>query len=346
MDRIPFVDVRQGGPVAHVKKRTHVAYALRDACLAPLPNWLHGALSPIDGLAGRWLRRSASHYREELEHIVDYLGFPGAMTMNLSYLFACSTAADLDARNQPRIRRSLDWPFHGLGKCVEVAWQSGPAGDYFNVTWPGSVGVLSAVAPGRFAAVINAAPMKRRTRSLLGLPCDIVLNISQALTRTNDWPPDHLLRYAFEYSANFEEAIETLLTEPVARPALFTITGVRPDEIAVVERTERGGRVLRGAVTVANDWQTPEPGWKARMGHENNVARRAVFDAVSVDAEPFSWVKPPVLNNLTRLVLEMSATGAGDLLVRGYEASSWKMTPTPATHDLSLAHQASDTLTA
>jgi hypothetical protein len=82
------------------------------------------------------------------------------------------------------------------------------------------------------------------------------------------------------------------------------------------------------------------------MGHENNVARRAVFDAVSVDAEPFSWVKPPVLNNLTRLVLEMSATGAGDLLVRGYEASSWKMTPTPATHDLSLAHQASDTLTA
>lgn len=346
MDRIPLVDVRQGGPLAHVKKRTHVAYALRDACLAPLPDWLHGVLSPIDGLAGKWLKRSASLYREELEHIVDYLGFPGAMTMNLSYLFACTTAADLDCRNLPRIRRTLDWPFHGLGKCVEVARQSGPAGDYFNVTWPGSVGVLSAMAPGRFAAVINAAPMKRRTRSVFGLPCDIALNIRQALTSAGVWPPDHLLRYVFDHAENFEDAIETLLAEPLARPALFTITGVQPHEIAVVERMERQGRVIYGNVTVANDWQKPERGWKARMGHANNVARRAVIASAGVDAEPFNWVKPPVLNNLTRLVLEMSATDHGELLARGYEASSLRTMPFPATLDFCLSHQTRDTLAA
>jgi len=346
VDRIPFLDVRHGGPLAHARKRVHVAYALRDACLAPFPRWVHGALTPIDGLAGWWLTRSASHYREELENIVEFLGFPGAMTMNLSYLFACTTAADLDRDNHPRIRRSLDWPFHGLGKCVEVARQSGPAGDYFNVTWPGSVGVLSAMAPGRFAAVINAAPMERRTQSIIGLPIDIALNIRQTLTSADDWPPDHLLRYVFEYSENFDEAIQILLAKPLARPALFTITGAQPHEIAVVERTERHGRVIYGAVTVANDWQKPEPGWKARMGHENNVARRAVFTSPEVGEEPFSWVKAPILNNLTRLVVEMSASGNGELLARGYEASSWKTMPNPATLDLCLSHQTLDALAA
>jgi len=340
MDHIPFVDVRSGGPMAHVKQRIHTAMALRDACLAPFPNWGRGLLSPVDYLAGSWLRRSASHYREELEHIAAYLGFPGAMTLNLSYLFACTSAADLDRQYRPRIRRSLDWPFHGLGKCVEVAWQAGPAGEFHNVTWPGSVGVLSAMAPGRFAAVINAAPMQRRVEGVIGLPYDVVMNIRQALTSADDWPPDHLLRYVFENCANFEEALEVLVSEPLARSALFTITGVHPNEIAIVERTERQGRIIRGPVTVANDWQKPEHGWKARMGHENNVARREAIASVSVDADTFSWVKPPVLNKLTRLVVEMSAADGGELIARGYEAGSWKEMPLPATLDFKLAHQA------
>jgi hypothetical protein len=336
MYRIPFVDVRQGGPVAHVKERIHTALALRDACLAPIPSWGYGLLSPIDYITSKWLRRSASRYREELEYIVSYLGFPGAMTMNLSYLFACTTAADLDHFNRPRIRRSLDWPFHGLGKCVEVAWQAGPAGSYYNVTWPGSVGVLNALAPGRFAAVINAAPMQRRTESSVGIPYDIVLNIRQALTSNDDWPPDHLLRFAFDYCSNFEEAIEVLSKEPLARPAIFTITGIKSDEIAIVERTERNGRVIRGPISVANDWHKPERGWKARMGHANNVARRMKMHSMQDDTTPFCWMKPPVLNKLTRLAVEMSADDVGHLVVRGYESGSWKRMPAPATCDFYL----------
>jgi len=339
MEPIPFVDVRQGGPMAHVKSRIATAHALRDACLAPVPNWGRGILTPIDYLAGNWLKKSASHYREELESIAEYLGFPGAMTLNLSYLFACTTAADIDASGRPRIRRSLDWPFHGLGRCVEIAWQSGPAGSFHNVTWPGSVGVLSAMAPGRFAAVINAAPMQRRTEGVLGLPYDVALNIRQALARAGDWPPDHLLRYVFENCANFEEAIEVLSTEPLARSALFTITGVNSDQIAVVERTETKARVIRGPVAVANDWQRPQKGWKARMGHDNNVARRQAMLDTEKDHEPFSWARPPVLNKLTRLTVEMSATKEGILHARGYESGSIFKMAVPATLDFSLQHE-------
>jgi len=340
MDPIPFVDVREGGPIAHVRARVESAVALRDACLAPLPRWSHGALGVVDSFAGKWLRGSASLYREELESIVEFLGFPGAMTLNLSYLFACTTSAGPDASGRPRLRHSLDWLFHGLGKCVEVAWQSGAAGEFYNVTWPGAVGVLNAAAPGRFAAAINAAPMRRRTNGALGLPYDAALNIRNALARAGDWPPDHLLRYAFETCADFEEAIALLAREPLARAALFTVAGVGPGEMAVVERTEREARIIRGPVTVANDWQKPRPGWAARMGHENNVARRATLGAVGPDAPAFAWVEPPVLNRLTRLVVELSAAGAGDILARGYEAGSLREMPLPATLDFRLCDSA------
>ena len=71
----------------------------------------------------------------------------------------------MKAADGPVLRRTLDWPFPGLGRLVEVTRQRGAAGDFLNVTWPGFAGVLTAVAPGRFAASINQAPMRRRTSS-------------------------------------------------------------------------------------------------------------------------------------------------------------------------------------
>ncbi len=258
----------------------------------------------------------------------------------MSYLFACTTSAARGPNGAPLLRRSLDWPFDGLGRCVEIAWQSGPAGDFYNVTWPGAVGVLSAMAPGRFCAVINQAPMRRRTRGLIGLPYDAMINLGNALMREDGWPPDHLLRLAFETCESFEDAIALLSREPLARPALFTLTGTRPGEMAVVERTEREALVLRGHATVANDWQTPRQGWNGRMGLENNEARKAAMRGFAPGGPAFRWAVPPVLNATTRLVVEMSAAGGGDLCARGYEAASWNSLPTPATRDFHLCDAA------
>jgi hypothetical protein len=332
---IPFVDVREGGPIAYAHIRAAAAVRLRDACL-PIPNWTHGCLAPIDKIAANWLRRSGSPYRHELERVVDILGFPGAMTLNMSYLFACTTMGRADAAGAPMLRRSLDWPFRGLGECVEIAWQAGPAGDYYNVTWPGSVGVLSAMAPGRFSAVINQAPMQRRTRALLGFPYDLVANLRATLARDGDWPPDHLLRYAFETCADFEAAIELLSRGPLSRPALFTLSGARPGEIALIERTEREARVMRGPVIVANDWQEIHPGWQARMSHENNESRKAAMRASDQEGPTFHWAAAPVLNKLTRLVVELSAAGEGELAARGYECRLLGGQPHRATQDFHL----------
>jgi hypothetical protein len=182
--------------------------------------------------------------------------------------------------------------------------------------------------------------MRRRTRGLIGLPYDAVINLGNALMREDGWPPDHLLRLAFETCENFEDAIELLSREPLARPALFTLTGTRPDEMAVVERTEREALVLRGHTTVANDWQTPREGWHGRMGFENNELRKATMRAFAPGGPAFRWVVPPVLNTTTRLVVEMSAAGEGGLCARGYEAASWNSLPIPATKDFHLCDSA------
>jgi hypothetical protein len=335
---IPLVDVRDGGPIAHALSRQEAAAALRDYCVAAVPSWGRGVcLASIDRVAARWLKSSISAYREELQLVATILGFPGTLTLNMSYLFACTTSATLSAEGLPMIRRSLDWPFGGLGRCVEIAWQAGPAGEFYNATWPGAVGVLSATAPGRFCAVINQAPMRRRAPGPVALPFDASINLAQALLREDGWPPDHLLRYAFETCENFEDAIRLLSREPLARPALFTLAGVTPEEIAVVERTEREARVLRGPVIVANDWQTPRRGWKGRMGLENNADRRRSIEAARPEDSRFSWVIPPVLNHTTRLVVEMSAAEGGTLVARGYETASWRKLPTPATRDFDLS---------
>lgn len=336
MRQIPFLDVRDGGPIAHATARIAAAEALRDACLAPMPRWGHVCLAPLDRLARSWLQKSASRYFEDLERIAEILGFHGAATLNMSYLFACTTRAFVGPDGAPMIRRSLDWPFRGLGRGVEIAWAAGTAGGFYNVTWPGAVGVLTAMAPGRFSAVINQAPMRRRIDGLAAFPYDFALNLANALKCETGWPPDHLLRYAFETCATFEEAVALLAREPLARPVLFTLTGTKPQEIALIERTERDGNVLRGPVIVANDWQQPRPGWRGRMGPENNEARRALMRRTPADAAPFAWAIPPVLNHTTRLVVEMTSARADGLAARGYECAPWRSLPEPATADFLL----------
>lgn len=310
---------------------------MRDNCLGVVGPVAGLGLRAIDRIAANWLKRSASAYRAELEHIAAILGFPGAMTLNMSYLFACTTQAYEDEAGLPRIRRTLDWPFHGLGRAVEIAWQSGPAGAYYNATWPGAVGVLTAMAPGRFCAVINQAPMKRRTSGKLGFFVDAALNMREALKSEGDWPPDHLLRYAFETCETFEDALWLIAREPLARPTLFTIAGVRRGEMALIEHLGREARIMRGPVIVANDWQEPRIGWQARLSHESNVARIAAMKRVTPDASAFSWVEKPVLNQLTRLAVEMTAAGHGELVARGYENRRLLFDlPVPATQDFEL----------
>jgi hypothetical protein len=327
---VPVVDVRDGGPPRHAREARARARALRDDCVAWLPRATRPALPLLDGVTRRWLSRSASPYVGEVSTIAADLNFPGIWFLNGSYQWGCTTRGREEG-GVPWLLRTLDWPFPGLGRHLEVARMAGPAGEFWSVTWPGFVGVLTAMAPGRFAASLNQAPLWRRTRHKWLRVYDIALN-AVATWSVRHIPPDQLLRQALETCGSFADAKRHLETVPIARPAIFTLVGCRPGERCIIERTEEGHETREDAVSAANDWLHPREPWEARVGgdlaltcdyaeaaHNSRARRAALADwSGSIAAVPFGWVVPPVLNRYTRLAAEL-CPALGTLRVTGYE---------------------------
>ncbi len=338
---IPIVDVRDDGPVRHAAKDRARAQALRDECVDWLPRVVAGLLSAVDSVTRRWLLRSRSPYAAEIHAIANELRFSGVWFLNGCYQWGC-TALACEQGGAPWLVRTLDWPFPGLGRHLEVARMRGAAGDFDNVTWPAYVGVLTASAPGRFAACINQAPMWRRTRRPWLRPYDIALNARQTW-RTRSIPPDHLLREVFETCRTFGEAKQRLETTPIARPVIYTLVGCYPGERCVIERTQDSFASRDNDTGAANDWLQSQPPWEARVGAEVLFTR--TFDEAAENSRTrrdhlaawpgpfvggFGWVSPPVLNSQTRLAVEMCP--ATDVLrAVGYEQAEGKELPEPVT---------------
>ena len=345
---IPVVDVRLGGPVRHALEGRERVQALRDDCLKWLPGIARTILPVIDAVTRRWLKRSRSPYVTDVTRIADKLGFSGIWFLNGSYQWGC-TALAREQDGAPWLARTLDWPFPGLGRHVEIARMQGPAGPFDNVTWPGFVGTLTACAPGRFAAAINQAPMWRRTRHPWLRPYDLAMNALRTW-RIRFIPPDHLLREVFETCNDFGAARQRLETTPVARPVIFTLVGCERGERCVIERMEESFASRDDDTAAANDWLRGREPWEARMpsdvlltrsyaeAAQHSRARRVLLAAWpgQFAGENFDWVTPPVLNQFTRVAVEM-CPAKGVLRAVGYEKATGADLPAPVTLTCELA---------
>ncbi|HEY7300147.1 MAG TPA: hypothetical protein VH684_19815 [Xanthobacteraceae bacterium] len=345
---IPVLDMRAAGPVREALDMPERLAALREACLTSLPSPVQSVLPVLDLLARRWLTRSASPYLSEVESIAAAVPYSGVWFLNGSYCWGCTTLAREEA-GVPWLVRTLDWPFAGLGRFVELARMRGAAGEFQSLTWPGYVGCLTAMAPGRFAAALNQAPMWRRTKHPWLRPYDVALN-ALATWRISFAPPDHLLRDVFEHAVNFSEARRRLESTPVARPVIYTLVGCAPGERCVIERTEHSFATRSEETGAANDWLRSAPAWEARIrpdllftrsyeeAAENSRVRRMQLAAWPGRIAPggFHWVKPPVLNPCTRLAAEM-CPASGTLRARGYEKPPAKELAEPATRTCEVA---------
>jgi hypothetical protein len=346
---IPIIDIRDGGPLDHARQHAEQARALRDACLAFFPVAAKPLVPALDWASRRWLSRSRSPYVAEIARIADALDFSGIWLLNASYQWGC-TARAVEQDGAPWLIRTLDWPFQGLGRHIAVARMRGAGGcDFFNVTWPGYVGALTAMAPGRFAACINQAPMWRRMRHRWLRPLDFAVNALKIWRRTDLMPPDQLLRLTFETSEDFSAARRLLEKTPVARPVIFTLVGRAANERCVIERTETGFVTRQDDTCAANDWVPPRPGWEGRIGTRRFLvssfdeatgysrARRealASWDGALTDGR-FDWVREPVLNPYTRLAVAMSPA-SGTLRVVGYDFAGAAL-PEPVTQVCDVA---------
>ena len=312
LPRIPLIEAPEG-PLGLLSGQGERIARLLDCAHGRVPGVL---LRWGDAHARRWLERSANPHLGELREIAGAVGRPGCYALNFSFEWLC-TAGCADGGAAPRLYRTLDWLF-AVGGDVVVARHEGGAGTYWNVTWPGYVGVLTGLAPGRFAAAINQAPMSYALgRFSLGLPVDWLAN-RRRVARRRDLPPSHLLRHVFERCADYGEAREALLRTPLCIPAIFTLSGTAAGECCVIERMEEEGAVHEGeaGVAAANHWMTPR--FHGRPRPWRSRQRRAGMLEFLRAGRGGEWLVPPVLNRNTCLVVEMDA-GSGGLLVQGME---------------------------
>ena len=309
---IPLIEAGEDWPFETLDAHFDRVRALLDAAVGRTPV---AAIRMADAVSRRWLARHRSPQLAEIDRIAARLGRPGAHYLNVSYEWGCTTAA-LPAPDggRPLLLRVLDWRNAGIGRGIVAIRVAGALGRWVTLGWPGYCGVLQGVAPGRFAAALNQAPLDGRT----GL-----FALDWLAARAQVWRRPHptaswLLRRAFETAPDFDAARRMLTDSPIAAGAIYTLAGPEPGQMAVIERRPDAARVIGGAAAAANAWQTP--GWRGLARGEDNAARRAALLAATPRVDPaFDWLRPPLLNETTRLAFAADPA-AGAFSARGYEA--------------------------
>lgn len=313
---IPLIDLGKSGPARLVEAEPD-----RTAALIAAGRRQYGGLTIdlLDIASRRWAKRLGGPYLAEADRAAA-TGLPrGFWFMNYAYEWGCTTsAAPAGDGTGVELLRSLDWSVDELGRQAVVTRQECPVGSVYNVTWPGFLGVITAMAPGRFCAAINQAPVLRRLRLPFSYPWLLDWVWTRIRTfRGGRMAPAHLLRQVMETCATYDEAREALMRTPLALPVFFTLAGTRPGEACVIERLEEGAQLHHSPAAVANHWLSPELRGRAR-GAESHGRRAKIIADQARGAGGFDWLSPPILNGDTRLAVEANAATAM-LRVRGYE---------------------------
>ncbi len=325
---IPFIDLRGKTPIDLLRAYPDTAKTLVFAARKSYGYFSHlasGLILPFaDKKSHAWLTGTRNPFLHEIESFDSILGIRGIYSLNLSYEWGCTSGAYSNDENVS-LMRVLDWPFPKLGKHVMVVLQEGKAGDFYNVTWPGISGIFNAMAPGRFSAALNLAPMRRYSRNMIA---DWFKNRKEAQSQTG-LPPAHLLRQVFEQAADYNSAKEMLAKTPIAVPAIFILTGLKYSEGCVIERTEDSAEIREiGAdqqVVASNQFQNEmekdKKPYKFRarpfFNSEGRWQQANRLQGHEINSN-FSWLTAPILNPFTRLCLIADAA-TGKLSVQGFE---------------------------
>lgn len=188
----------------------------------------------------------------EIEALADQIGVaPQYIVIGNAYYdlvksaLACSAFA-VESETGPLHARNLDWhsPSDILARStVSTRYVGAAAGEFVSIGWPGFVGVLSGMAPGRFAITLNAV--------LSDEPQQLALPVSL------------LIRDIFETATSFTQAVERLCTAELSCDCLLLVSGVEAGERVVIERTPTRHALrwpLKGQpLQVTNDYKRIHP---------------------------------------------------------------------------------------
>jgi acid ceramidase len=191
-------------------------------------------LATVKAAVGTLHRLFGRHYGDEVDELATLLGATPAeiVLANIYYDLAaggCSTFVQPTPAGPPLVARTRDWylPRQLLRKHTTVFRVHAPCGPYATVSYPGLIGALTGIAPGRFAIAINyvrhaseSGWAKIAGRGLKGY-----------------WPTTWVVRQALDHAATFADAVRHLSRTPLLAPVMFTVAGTAPGEGVVIERT-------------------------------------------------------------------------------------------------------------
>ncbi len=318
-DRLPAIPVHQLGlewPEQLFDLEIERAKSLLESGSGHFPGF---AVRQADRLSRSWLQRSENPYLGEIDAMNAKLTAPGVYFLNINYEWGCTSGVTAAPEGGNLLRRVLDWPLDGLGAEIVAARCESAAGNWINLTWPGFTGSIQGMAAGRFSAAIHQAPMPRRTP---------VMPLDWAVNRKRVWnsraiPPAHLLRQVFETCETYTDAKRVLMETELALPSIFLLSGTGEDEGCVIERSPTEAFLRESPASAGNHWQSSPARASARgeFSQERSAAmlQRQNGDMAENPAHPaFKWLKPPILNDTTRLVLTANAS-TGELFAQGFE---------------------------
>lgn len=188
----------------------------------PLSHVIRGAIAASH-------RRSDNLYDDDLSAWAAGLGMPqrDLMAVNAAHELAqfgeakltCASVV-LAAKKLGLVHgRNLDWDMKSLGDSTVVYHFVGGPLEYMAISFPGLVGVVNGMGPGRFSVTLNRATPQGRP--------------------TLDWGPQVLVRYVLETARDFNQALELLASTPLRTPGLFTLASADGEHACVIERTRK-----------------------------------------------------------------------------------------------------------
>lgn len=313
LPEIPILEVGPAFPMATLEAGLPRAHGLLELATKGVPPRV---LRALDRVSRKWLVRNANAHLAEIDAIALKLARPGAYFLSVNYEWGCTCRVGPGPDHQSaRLIRVLDWRTPGLGRNIVAAKVNGAGGPFVTLTWPGYTGVLQAMAPGRFSAALNQAPMRRAGGGFLAL--DWAMN-KRRVWRMPHGTPAHLLRDVFEQARSYADARKMLIDTPIAAPAIFSLAGIAPGDTCVIERMEERAHVHDGAGVAANNWQAA--GWQGRSRGNDSAGRASTMASVALEFdETLPWLREPILNARTRLVMIADAK-LGRFIAQGYEA--------------------------
>lgn len=326
LPQIPLVEAGGQGAPAVFDAEPERAARLLDAAER---RYGAAAIRIADKRSRAWLVRNRNPWLAEIEAVAARVGRPGAFMLNLSFEWTCTAAVGPDPDQEPggaRLLRTLDWPLEGLGQNLVVARHDSAAGPYFSAAWPGFVGALTVMAPGRFAASINQPPALLTRIGPINMPLAVDWFLTRRrVLRSSALPPTHLLRQVCEEARDFAEARRMLTETPVCIPVFFALCGMEPLEGCVIERLEKQAFTFEAPACAANHWLTP--GRTGRLRTKTSPERLDSLYRCMETARDLEWLAEPVLNAATRLAA-VANPRAGTFLVQGFEADGAVTAPT------------------